>query len=75
MLVPIRNCEMRAVTVLNLFIGIIVNAMQEALAKAKADEREAERELVHDETAPLMREIKGLKTEIASCALGAGKRP
>ena len=38
-LVPIRNCEMRAFTVLNLFIGIIVNAMQEALAKAKADER------------------------------------
>ena len=51
--------------------------MQEALAKAKADEREAERELIHDETAPLMREIKGLKTEIASLRadLGAGKRP
>jgi voltage-gated sodium channel len=64
---------MRAFTVLNLFIGIIVNAMQEEHAKAKADERE----LIHDETAPLMREIKGLKAEIASLRadLGAGKRP
>ena len=53
-------------TVLNLFIGIIVNAMQEEHAKAKADEFEAERELIQDETAPLVREIKGLKAEIAA---------
>jgi voltage-gated sodium channel len=63
-------------TVLNLFIGIIVNAMQEEHAKVKADEREAERELTTTR-APLMREIKGLKAEIASLRadLGAGKRP
>jgi voltage-gated sodium channel len=51
-------------TVLNLFIGIIVNAMQEEHAKAEAAEREAEREMVHEETAPLVREIKELKEEI-----------
>jgi voltage-gated sodium channel len=64
-------------TVLNLFIGIIVNAMQEEHGKAKAEEREAERDLIHDETAPLVREIQGLKAEIASlrAELGAKKRP
>jgi voltage-gated sodium channel len=51
-------------TVLNLFIGIIVNAMQEEHAKAELAEREAEREMVHEETAPLVREIRELKTEI-----------
>jgi voltage-gated sodium channel len=53
-------------TVLNLFIGIIVSAMQEEHLKVRVEEREAERELIHDETAPLVREIKGLKAEIAS---------
>lgn len=45
--------------VLNLFIGVIVNAMQEEHAKAEAD-------LVHDETAPLAREMAALKAEIAA---------
>jgi voltage-gated sodium channel len=53
-------------TVLNLFIGVIVNAMQEEHAKAVAAELEAEREVVHEETEPLMRELKGLKAEIAA---------
>jgi voltage-gated sodium channel len=53
-------------TVLNLFIGIIVNAMQEEHAKERADELEAERELIQDQTAPLIQEIQGLKAEIAS---------
>jgi voltage-gated sodium channel len=53
-------------TVLNLFIGIIVNAMQEEHEKAEAEEREAEREMVHEETAPLAREIRELKAEIAA---------
>jgi len=43
--------------VLNLFIGIIVNAMQEEHAKAEA-------EMMHDETAPLVREIRALKAEV-----------
>jgi voltage-gated sodium channel len=56
--------------VLNLFIGIIVNAMQEEHAKAEAEEREserrAERDLIHGETAPLVREVQELKAEIAA---------
>jgi voltage-gated sodium channel len=56
--------------VLNLFIGIIVNAMQEEHDKAEATEREAdrkaEREAIHDETAPLMRAIRELKAEVAA---------
>lgn len=55
--------------VLNLFIGIIVNAMQEEHAKAEA-------EMMHDETAPLVREIQGLKAEITAlrAEFGAPKR-
>jgi voltage-gated sodium channel len=53
-------------TVLNLFIGIIVNAMQEEHAKAEAEEREAEREIMHEETAPIARELRELKAEIAA---------
>jgi len=45
--------------VLNLFIGIIVNAMQEEHEKAEA-------EMMHDETAPLMRELAALRSEIAA---------
>jgi voltage-gated sodium channel len=45
--------------VLNLFIGIIVNAMQEEHAKAEA-------EMMHDETAPLVREIQELRSEIVA---------
>jgi voltage-gated sodium channel len=49
--------------VLNLFIGIIVNAMQEEHAKAEA---EVERDLIHGETAPLVREVQELKAEIVA---------
>jgi voltage-gated sodium channel len=63
-------------TVLNLFIGIIVNALQEEHAKAEEEELKAERDMMHEETAPLVREIKGLKAEIAALRkeLGTGKR-
>ena len=53
--------------VLNLFIGIIVNAMQEEHAKAEA-------EMVHDETAPIIRELQELKTEIAALREEVGGR-
>jgi voltage-gated sodium channel len=53
-------------TVLNLFIGIIVNAMQEEHAKAEKEEREAERELMHEETEPLAREVRALRDEIVA---------
>jgi voltage-gated sodium channel len=62
-------------TILNLFIGIIVNAMQSEHAKEEAAEREAEREMMHDETAPLLAEIQGLRAEVAALRtdIGAGR--
>jgi voltage-gated sodium channel len=53
--------------VLNLFIGIIVNAMQEEHAKAEA-------EMVHDETLPILREIAALRSEIAALREERGGR-
>jgi voltage-gated sodium channel len=53
-------------TVLNLFIGIIVSAMQEEHEKAAKAELQAERDLIEDETEPLIREIKALKAEVAA---------
>ena len=61
-------------TVLNLFIGIIVNAMQEEHAKAESAEREAEREIVHDEAAPLLAEIKRVRAEIVTLRAEVEKR-
>jgi voltage-gated sodium channel len=51
--------------VLNLFIGVVVNAMQREHEKAEKLELELEREIVHEETAPILKEILTLKTEIA----------
>jgi voltage-gated sodium channel len=53
-------------TILNLFIGIIVNAMQQEHTKAEAAERAAERAMMHEETEPLAAEIKRLQAEIAA---------
>jgi voltage-gated sodium channel len=64
--------------VLNLFIGIIVNAMQEEHQDAAAAERKAERDMMHDEAAPIMRELRSLKGEIAELRrdlAGLAKRP
>lgn len=64
-------------TVLNLFIGVIVGAMQEEHEKAAKAEIEAEREIVHDETEPLVREVRELKSEIAALRrdVAAGRLP
>jgi voltage-gated sodium channel len=51
--------------VLNLFIGVVVNAMQKEHEKVEAAELEAEREIIHDETAPILKEIRSLKAEVA----------
>ncbi len=51
--------------VLNLFIGVVVNAMQAEHAKEFAHELEAEREIVQEEAAPILAEIRTLKSEIA----------
>jgi voltage-gated sodium channel len=66
--------------VLNLFIGIIVNAMQEEHDKASADEREAEREAERaaerKQAAPIIAEIKSLKAEIVALREGlTGGKP
>lgn len=53
--------------VLNLFIGIIVNAMQEEHAKAEA-------EMMHDETVPILREIAALRAEITALRQEVGAR-
>ena len=55
--------------VLNLFIGVVVNAMQDVTAEAEKVEREAERaaerQMIEDETQPLVNELQGLRSEIA----------
>ena len=60
-------------TVLNLFIGIIVNAMQTEHEKAVAAEREAEREMMHDETAPLLAEMKAIRSELTALRAELGE--
>jgi voltage-gated sodium channel len=49
---------------LNLFIGIVVNAMQAEHEKEKAEELEAEREIIQAETVPLADEVRRLQGEI-----------
>jgi voltage-gated sodium channel len=61
-------------TILNLFIGIIVNAMQAEHAKEEEAERAAERDMMHAETAPLIAEIKGLRAEVAALRSEIGGR-
>jgi hypothetical protein len=56
--------------VLNLFIGVVVNAMQAEASKAEAVEREAEREMIQEEAAPILAEVKSLRTELAASGLG-----
>jgi voltage-gated sodium channel len=51
--------------VLNLFIGVVVNAMQDEAVKVEAAEREAERETMHEEAAPILAEVKSLRAEVA----------
>jgi voltage-gated sodium channel len=51
-------------TILNLFIGIIVNSMQQEYAKEQAAERIAEHEMIEAETQPLHDEMRRLRGEI-----------
>jgi len=61
--------------VLNLFIGVVVNAMQEEASKADAEEREVEREMIQEEAAPILAAVKSLRTELAELrAELAGRR-
>lgn len=51
--------------VLNLFIGIVVNAMQTAHAAIEAAERDAERAIIQEEAAPILTEVKTMRGEMA----------
>jgi voltage-gated sodium channel len=53
-------------TVLNLFIGVIVGAMQEEHEKVAKAEMAAEREIIEEETAPLLRRLEEVKAELAA---------
>jgi len=48
--------------VLNLFIGVVVNAMQEEAVKGEATERE----IIHEEAAPILAELKQLRAEVTA---------
>jgi voltage-gated sodium channel len=52
--------------VLNLFIGVVVNAMQAEAEKAFEAERAVERVMLHEETAPVLAEVKRLRDEVAA---------
>ncbi|MTI43060.1 voltage-gated sodium channel [Roseibium hamelinense] len=56
--VPFILCT--AFTVLNLFIGIIVSAMQEE----HEQEADANRQAIHDETVMILEEVKALRAEV-----------
>jgi voltage-gated sodium channel len=58
--------------VLNLFIGVVVNAMQREHEKAEAIELEHEREIVHEEAAPILSEIRSLKADVAELRKALG---
>jgi voltage-gated sodium channel len=60
-------------TVLNLFIGVIVGAMQEEHEKVAKEELVEEREMMHEETAPLAKEIRALKDEVAALRQDLGR--
>ena len=47
--------------VLNLFIGVVVNAMQSEAMKAEA----AERDMIHEQATPILTELKSLRKEVA----------
>jgi voltage-gated sodium channel len=59
--------------VLNLFIGVVVNAMQSEHEKEQAAERAAERAIVHEEAGPILVEVKALREELATLRAELGK--
>jgi voltage-gated sodium channel len=55
-----------AFTVLNLFIGIVVSAMQSEHEKAREEETKAETEAQHAEQRALLDELRALRGEVAA---------
>ena len=60
--------------VLNLFIGVVVNAMQKEHEKEFQQELEAERDIVKEEAAPILREVKELRAEVAELRKAMGSK-
>jgi voltage-gated sodium channel len=60
--------------VLNLFIGVVVNAMQAEAVKAEEAEREAEREMIQEEAAPILSMMKKLRAEVAELRAEMARR-
>ena len=52
--------------VLNLFIGVVVNAMQTEHQKVVDEELAAEREMIHDEATNVLAEIRKIQSDIAA---------
>ena len=59
--------------VLNLFIGVVVNAMQAEHEKELAAERAAEREIVQEEIDPILLEVRALREDVAALRTELGK--
>ncbi len=57
--------------VLNLFIGVVVNAMQAEAEKGMAAERAAEREIIHEEAEPILAEVRRLRCGARGPAQGS----
>ena len=55
--------------VLNLFIGVVVNAMQTEHQKAVDEELAAEREMIHEEATNVLAEIKKIQSDLAALRL------
>jgi voltage-gated sodium channel len=51
--------------VLNLFIGVVVNAMQAEAVKTEATQLEAERVIVHEEATPILAEVTKMRSEMS----------
>jgi voltage-gated sodium channel len=50
--------------VLNLVVAVIVNSMQTLHEAEQKEEREAERQIVHEETATLTSEVRAMRQEL-----------
>jgi voltage-gated sodium channel len=62
-------------TVLNLFIGVIVNAMQEEVKASEQAERAAQRDIAHEQAQPVAHELKALRGEVAALRADLASRP
>jgi voltage-gated sodium channel len=52
--------------VLNLFIGVVVNAMQSEHQKAVEEEMAAERDMMHEETTSVLEEVRKVQADLAA---------